>query len=139
MLQYLDPVPFTIENEAHFGLSETQGILSSDGGSLLIEYRMADTIVGAVKTQSKTVAIPFDEIRSIRMERKFLGMVNRIVIRTRSQVTLDFLPDAKGGMVTLKLNRRDAEPAEGLCLAVQEAVLRQRNLKLGDELDRLES
>ena len=137
MLQYLDPVPFTMENEAHFGLSEMQGLLSCDGDSLLIEYRMVDTMVGALKTPSKTVAIPFEQIRSIRVERKLLGMSSRIVISTRSQGALEFFPDAKGGSVTLMLKRRDRDAGESFCLSVQEAVLRQRNLKMGDELDRL--
>lgn len=138
MLQHLDPVPFTIENEAHMGLSETQGLLSCDGENLLIEYRTADTIVGALKTPSKRFAIPFDELQSIRCERKFFGMIHRVVIRTRSQQALEALPDAKGGMVTAALKRRDRKIAEEFCLAVHEVVLRRRGLRMSEDLDKLE-
>ena len=138
MLQHLDPVPFTVENEAHMGLSETQGLLSCDGRNLLIEYRTTDTLFGALKSSLKTLVVPFDEIRSIQCERKLFGMMLRLVICTRTQQALEALPNAKGGRVIVTLERRDWKTGEEFCLAIQEVVVRRRSLRMGEDLDAIE-
>lgn len=134
MIHHLDPVPFTIDNEAHLGLSETQGLLSSDGRNLVIEYRMADTIVGLVKTDSKELLIPLADVRSIRFEKKYMGLSCCVTLRTRNQHVLDAMPEAKLGAVVMKVKRGDRQTAEEFCLAVQEVIVRSRNMLLDDEI-----
>jgi hypothetical protein len=138
MLQYFDPVPFTIENESHFGLSETQGLLSSDGENLLVEFRIADTIIGAIKTASTTLKVPIADIHSMAYEKKYFGLACAIRLRTRSQQALEGLPESKMGTIRMKVKRCDRDTAFSLCLGVQEAVVRHRGQMLRDGIARLE-
>jgi hypothetical protein len=138
MIEHLDPVPFTIEIEAHMGLSELQGILCSDGSNLVIEYRTVDTMIGLIKTEVKELSIPLAEILMISYERKWFGMIHRIRIRSRRQQVLAEIPDSKQGMVTFTIKRKDQKIAEAFCLEAQQLVMHNRNLRLEDELDRKE-
>jgi hypothetical protein len=135
MLQYLDPVPFTVDNDAHLGLSETQGLLSCDGRNLVIEYRIADTVIGLVKTSSKELAIPLASIRSIKCRKRFFGFVCSIVIATMSQQVLDELLGSMQGRIELKIRRRDRARAEDFCLEVGQSVLRLRTETIAGELE----
>jgi hypothetical protein len=135
MIHLLDPVPFTMENEAHMGLSETQGLLSSDGRNLVIEFRVADTVFGLMKTAPKEILIPLADIQSIRFEKKYLGITASIVLRVRNMQVLQALPDAKLGKVTLKVSRRERPAAEEFCLAVHEVIVRLRGARLENEIE----
>jgi|GEM_PF-2591120 len=138
MLQYLDPVPFTIDNDSHFGLSETQGLLGCDGAHLVIEYRIADTVIGALKTASTALMLPLGELHSIRYQSRYFGFVHSITLRTRNQRLLERLPESKMGMVTMKVRRQDREIAEAFCMGIREAIARHTGRMLEDELARLE-
>lgn len=138
MLQHLDPVPFTIDNDSHLGLSETQGLLSSDGEHLIIEFRIADTVVGVMKTPSKYIRLPFSDIQSITYEKGMLGFFAAIRLSTRSQQLLEKLPESKMGMVRLPVKRRSRDIAEAFCLAIYDAVVRRRGQMLQDDITKLE-
>ncbi len=138
MLQHLDPVPFTIDNDTHFGLSETQGLLSCNSDALVIEYRIADTISGLLKSASKRITVPFAEIQSLTYQKKMLGFSNRITLRTRSQHIIESLPEARMGTVTMAIRRGDREAAEGFCLAVQQAAVQERGRRIQQDVERLD-
>lgn len=138
MLQYLDPVPFTIDNESHMGLSETQGLLSCDGDNLVVESRIVDTILGVMKTASKQIRVPLSEIQSIRYEKRKFGFGGVVALRVRSQHVLDDIPEAGMGMVRMTIKRSDRRAAQEFCLALQEAVIHRRNLMLQDDILKLE-
>lgn len=138
MLQYLDPVPFTFENESHLGLSETQGLLTTDGRSLVVEYRIVDTIIGAIKTPSSSLQVPLEDIYSIAYQKRLFGFAGAILLRTRNQKALDTLPDARMGMIRMSVKRGDREIAMAFCLGVQEVIVRKRSQMLLDDLARLE-
>jgi hypothetical protein len=135
MLQYLDPVPFTVENEAHLGLTETQGLLSCDGRHLVIEHRTADTVFGLVKSSSREIAIPLGNIRSIRFAKKFMGFGCAITLQTVDQKSLEAFADSMHGRIELKVKRTDRAIAEDFCLEVAQAVIRLRNEKIAGELE----
>jgi len=139
MIHSLDPVPFTIDNDAHLNLSETQGLLSSDGHALVIEFQLADTVVGIIKTAPREIKIPLAHIQSIRFEKKYLGMAGVITVRARTMHGLQELPDAKLGAVTMKVNRKMWRAAEEFCHAVMEVILRERGSLPADEIDKLEA
>jgi len=138
MLQYLDPVPFTFENESHLGLSETQGMLSTDGRCLVVEYRIVDTIIGAIKTPSSTLQVPLADIYSIAYQKKYFGLTGAILLRTRNQQALEALPDARMGTIRMSIKRGDREIARAFCLEIHEVIVRQRSQMLLDDLARLE-
>lgn len=135
MLKYLEPVPFTVDNEASLGLTETQGLLTSDGANLVIEFRTADTVVGIVKTDSKELAVPLETIRSLRFTSKFMGMSNAVVLSTLNQKILEPLMDSKQGQLEMKIRRRDRAIAENFCLEVGQALMRARNERIAGELE----
>jgi hypothetical protein len=134
MIQLLDPVPFTMENDTHMGLSETQGLLSSDGRNIIIEFRVADTVLGMMKSDMKVIRIPLGDVQSIAFEKKYFGMSAAVALRIRNMRALQALPDAKLGQVSLTVSRRERARAEEFCLAVQEVILRERNARIEDEI-----
>jgi hypothetical protein len=138
MIEHFDPVPFTIEVEAHFGLSEVQGILCSDGNNLVIEYRLVDTVVGMMKSDLKEIEIPLADLWTIKYERKWFGWVNRILIRTRRQQALGEIPESAQGMVVCSIKRSDRHAAEAFCLEAGQRIMQNRNLLLEDLMDREE-
>src|SRR5690606_16505268 len=126
MLQYLDPVPFTIDNEPHMGLSETQGLLPWAGGNLVVESRTVDRGLGVMKTASRQIRVPLSGIQSIRYEKRKFGFGGVVPLRVRSQHVLDDIPEAGMGMVRMSINRSDRRAAQEFCLALQEAVIHRR-------------
>lgn len=132
MIHLLDPVPFTIENDTHLGLSEVQGMLYSDGRNLIIEFRLADTVIGVMKTEAKQLSIPLGDVLSIRYAKRYFGLTAEITLRTRSIRSFAELPDAKLGTIVMKVRRADRGDAEQFCLAVHEQVLRLRGAQLDE-------
>jgi len=137
MIHLLDPIPFTIENDSHLGLSEVQGMLFSDGSNLIIEFRLADTVIGVMKTEAKQVSIPLSDVLSLRYAKKYFGLVSEITLRTRSIKSFAELPDAKLGTVVMKVRRPDRSDAEQFCLAVHEQVLRLRSARLEEGISNM--
>ena len=132
MLRYLEPVPFTIDNDSHLGLSETQGLLSSDGAALVIEYRIADTVIGMLKSRSKSLAIPLGRVRSIALKKKFFGLIRSIELRTLGQQDLNSLLEGRQGGLSMKIRWRDRGAAENFCLELSQAVLRSRREEIDE-------
>jgi len=131
-LDLLDPVPFTLDVDEHLGLSEVQGLLSASERGLLVEYRIADTVIGALKSAMKVVAIPFEEVASLTFDSRFFGLYNRITLRVRRQEIVADLPGAKLGEARLAIRRRDRRPAEQFCLDAAQVIARRR----GELIDR---
>lgn len=138
LLTYLEPVPFTIDNDAHLGLSETQGTLSCDGKNLVIEFQIADAIVGAWKGGMKRIEIPLSDLYRVEYRSRFFGLWNRLIIHSRRQDLLEGIPDAKQGRMTGIVKRADRSCADEFCLEVSTAIQRVRGEALEGELGRME-
>jgi hypothetical protein len=174
MIQHLAPVPFTIAVDPDLGMqTELQGILTSDGINLIIEYRITgssgnsasnqvpefvsgvktsqyikdfvnakilDTMFGVAKSELKELSIPLADVWTINFEQKWFGMRNHIVIQFRRQQLLNDLPESTipQGLMKCTIERKDRQAAEAFCLEASQLVMRFRNLRLEDEIDRRE-
>lgn len=136
MIQHFDPVPFTIENEAHMGMSETQGIIFSDGTNLIIEYQIVDAIVGLVKTDVKEIAISIADLWTLKFRKKYFGLATRVYLRSRRQRVVEGLPESRQGEVEFRIKRRDREAAENFCLAMEQIIMRHRNELVEGDVER---
>lgn len=138
LLNYLEPVPFTIDNDSHLGLSETRGVLSCDGNNLVIEFQIADTIIGAIKGRVQRTQIPLAEIARIELRSRFWGFYNRLTIVSRSQDLLNAVPETRQGRVTATIKRIDRSAAGDFCLELSTAIQRLRAERLDVDLGRME-
>jgi hypothetical protein len=174
MIEHLAPVPFTIEVDPQLGLlTELQGILSSDGSNLIIEYRITgpfgdgvsnqipeivsgvktsqyihdfvnariiDKMFGLAKSELKELSIPLADVWTIKFEQKWFGVRNHILIQFRRQQLLNDLPESTitQGLMKCSIKRKDRQAAEDFCLEAAQLVIRFRNLRLEDEIDRKE-
>ena len=138
LLNYLEPVPFTIDNDSHLGLSETRGVLSCNGESLVIEFQIADSIIGALKGRMQTIEIPLSEVLRIELRSRFWGFYNRLTIVSRSQGLLEAMPETKQGRITAIIRRGDRSAAGDFCLELSTAIQRLRAERLDVDLGRME-
>lgn len=109
----IEPVPFTVDNDIHFGLTELRGLLSADAEDLILEFR--PVMLGMIKMAMKTVYVPLAQIRSMEFDSKFFGAYNRLTIRTATQAALDEIPGSEQGRLRLNIKRIDREAADELC------------------------
>ncbi len=138
LLNYLEPVPFAFDNEAHLGLSETRGLLSCEGRNLVIEFQVADAIFGALKGETKRIEIPLQEVIRVEFRARFFGLYNRLTLVTRNQDLLQMLPEAKQGRIKTTIRRRDRTIAEEFSLEITTAIQRIRGEQMAIDLDRME-
>lgn len=143
VLQHLDPVPFIIDNESGTALTETQGLLGSDGTNLVIEFRVVEwkndgAIFGTAKGKLRTVAVPLAELQSVLYRSRSFALGAFVEVCARRQRVLESFPESKMGMVRLRIKRRGCPAAKAFCMAVREALGRMRNEQLMDDLNRLE-
>ena len=138
ILKYLDPVPFTIDNDSHLGLSETQGLLMCDGENLVIEFQIADTIIGALKGSMKRTVVPLGEVIRMEYRTRFFGLYNRLILRTRAQSSLTALPEAKQGQLRTIIRRVDRPLAETFAMEINGALGRIRGELMSEDIDRME-
>lgn len=138
LLHYLEPVPFTIDNDSHLGLSETRGLLSCDGDNLVIEFQIADTIIGAWKGEMEQIEIPIGDLIRIEFRSRFFGFHNRLTLHSRRQDLLNDVPEAKQGRIVAAVRRGDREAAGDFCIAMSTAIQQLRGERLDIDLGRME-
>jgi hypothetical protein len=115
-------VPFAIARGEFLGWAETQGIVSFDGANVKIEFRTADTVVGALKSKLHEISLPVDGINAIELrERRLLfGRRHYLFIKVAEMGAASEIPTFKMGELLLPIT--DARAAVELASAVRVAA-----------------
>ncbi|MFK7844747.1 MAG: hypothetical protein AB8G77_05550 [Rhodothermales bacterium] len=127
-------VPFT--TETYEGFATTEGLLSREENTLILEFKTKDSFVGLIQSEVKRVEIPLAILTGFEFKSKLLS--NKILIRSNSLQTLDSIPGSKQGMVTLKIRRTDKETAAALASNISLYISESRLKRLDEELNKLE-
>ena len=101
-------LPFTIPDLYH-GLAHAIGRLRLDQEGIVLEYRIADAVLGILKSRVHETHIPFDEIESIQFKNGWFR--KRIFIQTYSLHSQAAIPGGDDGVIRLKVTRHDKERA----------------------------
>lgn len=121
-------VPFEIPDVNH-GFVEVKGLLHFKNDKLILEFDQKDSFAGILKSGVKAVEVPFSEVDSLRIYRKWFRTT--VEILGKSMKIFEEIPGSNQGRVLLKIKRKDRELAEN---AISSARVRLSEYKL-DELD----
>jgi len=102
-------VPFSIEG-VNSGFTVVNGLAKVEDQALKLEFQSADAIIGIVKSDLKTVSIPFSSIRKVDFKKGWFS--SKLIIQTKSMSDLKDIPGAKSGF--LELNVKKAHKSEAI-------------------------
>lgn len=88
-------IPFKIESE--HGLTSGDGIAKFSPAGIVLEFEMK--IIGLVKTGTKDVRLPLEEILAIRFKKGFFKYFAKIEIRMQSFLILNEVPNQDGKII----------------------------------------
>lgn len=102
-------LPVTIP-DLSYGLKEAVGLLHANNHEIVLELQEQDAFVGALKSGIGTYKISFDDIESVELEKKLMGV--HLIISANSMDALKDIPGSKQGQCIFKIERKDKKKAE---------------------------
>lgn len=124
-------IPFEIPDVNH-GFVQVKGLLQVKDDKIVLEFDQKDSILGILKSDMKEVMVPYSEIDSMRIFKKWFQ--TRVEILGKSMKVFKDVPGAEQGRLLLKVSRKDRDLAEDI---ISSARVRLSEYKL-DELDSLQ-
>lgn len=112
MLQSHHSVSFTIKG-VHGGLTAVSGLITLKEQAFELEFESADAIIGFVKSDLKTITVPFSSIRRFDFESKFLRG-NKFILQVKTMSAIKDVPGSKSGRVEFYVDKKDKEDALAL-------------------------
>lgn len=109
----MNAVPFTVELYGGFGKCE--GLLSDQGEHVTLEFQIADTVAGLLKTGVRQVMVPLKDLASVTLTKGWLGtswLGMKIVLQAARMETLKDVPGMSQGRVELSIARKHRDAAE---------------------------
>ena len=113
------PVRFTIP-ELHHGFAEANGMVQVKKDHLIIECQTRDTVFGAIKSEIKSLEVPYDEIQGVRLERQFSTI--KLILQSHRLKTFEDIPGQEGGRITLLLDKHRRGASEKLARDLAERI-----------------
>jgi hypothetical protein len=101
-------VSFTIEG-VNGGFSNADGLLRIGDHAIILEFQTSDAIFGVIKSDLKSVKIPFSQLRKVGYIKKWFSA--HIEIASMTMQSLRDVPGAKAGRVKLKIRKENREDA----------------------------
>lgn len=104
-------VPFEITGVSH-GLKEVKGLIRLNKEGFEMEYQLRDSFVGMLKSDAKTVNIPYNNLEEITFKKGWFS--SKIVLEGTSMNAFGGLPGTEPGSRTLKIKGKNREEAQKL-------------------------
>lgn len=105
-------------DDVYAGFANCQGILREDDDGLCLEYQTKDAIAGVLKTDVQEARIPWTNVASIMLRRRWFGLSNQIVIQLASLKETQHVPGVDQGRLVLPIARCDVPVAASLVESV---------------------
>ncbi len=116
----MNAVPIDL-GDLYEGFANGHGLIRDEGDHLCLEFQVQDAVVGLIKSGVKQVRIPVADVASVALERKWFGLVTRLVIQLASMKPVQDVPGIKQGRLVLGIARRDRDAAAAFVAALQGA------------------
>lgn len=97
---HIDSLPVRFP-EMFQGVVRSEGILRVEHDALVLEYQIKDGLVGVIKSDFKSVTIPFEQISEIELRTNIFR--SEIAIRVNSGQKVIDIPSFKEGKVRLRV------------------------------------
>lgn len=104
-------IPFEV-TDISYGLKEAKGLVKLNENGFELEYRLQDSFVGIVKSDTKSTVIPYSNLEEITFEKGWFS--SKIILEGTSMDAFRGLPGTEPGSRTLKIKRRHRDEAEKL-------------------------
>ncbi len=109
-------IPFSFEDpDEHF--SENEGLARIEGTALLLEYETKSVFPFVPKSGVNEIELRLDGISAVRFKRGMFGA--KIVVQARDMKSVERVPGAKHGRMTLKFKRAHREDAAELAAVLE--------------------
>ena len=122
-------VPFTMD--AYEGFAETQGVVREGKEVISIEFQTKDAFIGLLKSDVKTIDIPFSEINDVLFNSNFFTAKLRIQLKTL-YAARDF-PTTKNGEIQLSISRKNRKQARNFASTVGLSISQYQMMKDAEE------
>lgn len=106
--------------QLNWGMAEAQGIVELVDDTLVLEYEVKDTVLRAIKSRSREIRVPVDEIDYVRLDRRF--SCTRLHLRGRRVRTFSDVPGAEGGEIKLTFDKSARAASEHLARDLRERI-----------------
>lgn len=110
----MSTVPFKMD--AYEGFAETQGVVRENNESISIEFQTKDAFIGLLKSDVKTLQIPFGDIEDILFDSGFFTA--RLRIQLKSLHAAKSFPTTKNGEIQLAIARKNRKQARSFASSV---------------------
>lgn len=100
------------QTDVYGGLAEITGLIRKQDSMLVLEYQVKDDVFGMFSSNIKTLELPFFQIESIEVKKKWFS--------TKFEIYLNRLPAVKKPLhlkencLSFDINRKDLEKARNL-------------------------
>ena len=113
-------VPFDMQ-PTYGGFAQTHGLLSSTAAYLNVQFQSRDALIGAIKSDVNQIKIPLQEVASIGLRKRWLGLANELEIQVSNMQSVASIPGMTQGRLLLSIARRDRDAAHALISEVHQA------------------
>lgn len=106
--------------ELYGDLAEAKGLAQIRGRKLILEFEVVDSIFGAFRSKVREVAVPLEEIASVRLDRQLWA--STLTIQGTRMKTLKSVPGSSGGQIKLVFARDAQAAVEQLAETLSETI-----------------
>ena len=122
-------VPFESADFNH-GLKVAQGLFKVGQDGIILEYQEQDSVVGLIKSDVKTLRVPYEDLDSIHFKKGWFSA--KIILKTSSLQLLQKLPGSEQGECMLKVKRKHRDQAQSTVARARIGLSEQKLDELND-------
>ncbi len=101
-----DSISFSLK-QMHGGFAEGQGMLQFETDRLIFEWKVKDSLFGAIESNLNRLELPIDQVSGMQL--KNYWVCSRLLVKARTLQALEPLPQEKLGSVKFAVARSDRE------------------------------
>ena len=102
----MNTVPVAL-GDLYEGFASAHGLIRDEGDHLCIEFQVQDAVFGLIKSGIRQVRIPVADLASVTLERRWFGLMTKLIIQVSSMEAVREIPGMAKGQCTLGIARKD--------------------------------
>lgn len=105
----MESLAFRIKN-LYYAFAEAIGLANFSGDTLMLEFRIRDSLLGLIKSGIKEYKFHIKDLESLTFQKNLFS--SRLLIKARKMETFVNFPGSQQGEIPLQIKRKDRELAE---------------------------
>ncbi|MCY3020849.1 MAG: hypothetical protein NTW87_17670 [Planctomycetota bacterium] len=123
-------LPFAID-DLYAGLAEVRGMLRVQQQSIVLEFKVRDSVVNVVQSDIREVTIPFDQILEVAFRKGWFGFGATLSLKAKSLKALEGVPGNHDAELVVSVARKDRQLAREIASQVNYELSEARMKALG--------